>query len=145
MDYTQYQEAYFANPQPEPRFHFCSSFGITLFYESYNQAVAFYTQVLGIPAYAEGTGTRGWQIGTGWLTLLHSKSGNPRNVEITLELATPSQAEKLQQAFIDAGGTGAPPSDQLMYVPIRSCPVVDPFGTEILIISKLACYGGQTV
>ncbi len=138
MDFQHYKNAYITNPPPEQRYNFCGSFGITLFYETYDQAIAFYTKVLGAPAYVEGTGTHGWQIGTGWLTLLRGTKGNPHNVEVTFEMATPAQAEKLQQSFINAGGTGTPPSNQLMYVPIRSCPVVDPFGTDILIISKLA-------
>ena len=79
-----------------------------LFYESYDQSIAFYTKVLGAPAYVEGTGTRGWQIGTGWLTLLRGTKGNPRNVEVTFDMATPAQAEKLQQCFINAGGTRYP-------------------------------------
>jgi hypothetical protein len=87
------------------------------------------------PAYVEGKGTRGWQIGSGWLTLLQGKAGNPQNVEITLQVETSEEAEKLQQAFIAAGGKGSAPSDEYMYVPIRSCPVRDLFGTEILIIS----------
>lgn len=33
-----------------------------------------------------------------------------------------------------AGGNGCEPSDQLMYEPIRCCPVVDPFGTKIVVI-----------
>ncbi|MCB8953671.1 MAG: hypothetical protein H6650_16825 [Ardenticatenales bacterium] len=45
--------------------------------------------------------------------------------------------EPLQTAFFAAGGAGIAPSDQLMYEPIRACPVTDPFGTNILIISPL--------
>jgi hypothetical protein len=37
--------------------------------------------------------------------------------------------------FIEAGGTGHAPSDQLMYEKIRSCPVMDPFGTMLMIFS----------
>lgn len=82
-------------------------------------------------------GTRGWAIGNGWLTLLRGKEGSPTNVEINFEMETPSEAEDLQKVFIDAGGEGDVPSEQLMYRPIRFCPVVDPFGTQILIISPL--------
>jgi hypothetical protein len=134
MNYDEYREAYFTDPLPEPRFCFGGTFGVTLYFEDFDSAVAYYRHVLGPPAYVEGGGTRGWQIGDGWLTLLQGKSGNPHNVEITLQVATSGEAEELQQAFIDAGGTGPPPSDELMYEPIRSCPVRDPFGTEILII-----------
>lgn len=138
MNFKEYQKAYFTDPIPEPHFHFSGVFGVTLFFEEFDSAADYYQQILGPPAYVEGEGTRGWQIGSGWLTLLRGKSGNPRNVEVTLQMETPEEAESLQRAFIAAGGEGPAPSDQLMYVPLRSCPVIDPFGTEILIISPLA-------
>lgn len=141
MNYQEYRDAYFADPMPEPRYRFSGSFGVTLFFEEFDSAVGYYRQVLGPPAYVEGKGTRGWAIGSGWLTLLRGESGNPRNVEVTLQVKTPEEAERLQHAFIEAGGEGPAPSDQLMYEPIRSCPVRDPFGTEILIISPLAGEG----
>jgi hypothetical protein len=141
MNYQEYRTAYFADPMPEPPYRFSGSFGVTLYFEEFNSAVGYYRQVLGPPAYVEGEGTRGWAIGSGWLTLLRGKSSGPRNVEVTLQVETPEEAERLQRAFIEAGGEGPAPSDQLMYEPIRSCPVRDPFGTEILIISPLV--GGE--
>jgi hypothetical protein len=138
MNYQEYRAAYFADPMPEPRYRFSGSFGVTLFFEEFDSAVGYYRQVLGPPGYVEGAGTRGWAIGSGWLTLLQGKSGNPRNVEVTLQVETPEEAERLQRAFIETGGQGPAPSDQLMYEPVRSCPVRDPFGTELLIISPLA-------
>ncbi len=138
MDYDSYRKSYFADPTPEPRFAFSGSFGVTLYFEAYAAAIEYYQQVFGTPVYAEGEGTRGWPVGSGWLTLLQGKSGAPMNVEVTFQMGTPEEAERLQRAFIEAGGTGAAPSDQLMYVPIRYCPVRDPFGTELLIISPLA-------
>lgn len=140
MDYKEYQEAYFTDPIPEPRYRFNGSFGVTLYFEDFDSAVAYYRRVLGPPAYIEGEGTRGWQIGSGWLTLLRGMSGNPRNVEVTLQVEGPKEAERLQHAFIEAGGEGSTPADELMYMPIRSCPVRDPFGTEVLIIGRL---GGE--
>ncbi len=137
MDYEAYRKAHFSDPLPEPRYRFRGSFGVTLYFEDFEAAVSYYAQVLGPPAYLEGPGTRGWQIGAGWLTLLQGKRGNPLNVEVTFELETIEEAEALQRAFIAAGGKGPAPSDQLMYRPVRSCPVVDPFGTEILIVSPL--------
>jgi len=137
MDYEAYQNAYFTHPKPEPRFRFRGSFGVTLYFEDYASAIEYYQQVLGPPAYVEGEWTRGWPIGSGWLTLLKGSSGSPQNVEVAFEMNTPEEAEKLQRAFIKAGGKGAAPTDQLMYKPIRSCPVRDPFGTDILIISPL--------
>ena len=137
MDYDSYRKAYFVKPAPQPRFPFAGSFGVTLYYESYSAAVAFYEQVLGPPAYVEGQGTRGWPIGDGWLTLLQGRQGNPKNVEVTFELAAAEDAEALQTAFIAAGTQGPTPSDQLMYRPIRSCPVTDPFGVDLMIIAAL--------
>jgi hypothetical protein len=135
MNYEEYRNAYFTDPMPEPRYRFSGSFGVTLYFEEFDSAVAYYQQVLGPPAYVEGKGTKGWPIGPGWLTLLRGKSGNPRNVEVTLQMETLEEAERLQRAFIEAGGEGPSPSDELMYESVRSCPVRDPFGTEILIIS----------
>ncbi len=137
MDYETYRKSYFTDPSPEPRFHFNGSFGITLYYEDYNNAIAFYQEVLGPPGYVEGKSTRGWAIGSGWLTLLQGKSGNPSNVEVSLQMETPAEAERLQKAFLQAGAKGVDPSDQMMYAPIRACPVVDPFGVDIMIFSRL--------
>lgn len=137
MDYQTYRAAYFVDPEPEPRFAFSGSFGVTLYFAAYAAAVAYYTQVLGPPAYVEGSGTRGWRIGSGWLTLLRGNSGGPQNVEVAFWMRTPAEAEALQRAFIAAGGKGSAPSDQLMYAPIRACPVQDPFGTDLLIVGPL--------
>jgi hypothetical protein len=137
MNYDEYKAAYFAKPAPNPRYTFSGSFGVTLYFEDYQTAVDYYTQVLGPPAYAEGDGTRGWAIGSGWLTLLRGKSGNPQNIEVTFQMNDPQEAERLQRAFITAGGQGPAPSDELMYEPIRFCPVTDPFGVDILIISPI--------
>jgi hypothetical protein len=63
--------------------------------------------------------------------LLQGKHGNRQNVEVTLQVETSEEAEKLQQAFIVAGGIGSAPSEEYMYVPIRSCWVRDLFGTGI--------------
>lgn len=137
MNYLEYREAFYVKPAPAPRFQFAGTFGTTLFFAEYDAAIAYYSQVLGDPAYVEDKDTKGWQIGAGWLTLLRGQSGNPENVEVQFWVDTPEEAERLQSAFIEAGGTGSPPSDQLMYVPIRSCQVRDPFGTDILIASPI--------
>jgi len=137
MDYEEYCKAYFREPMPKPRYRFGGFAGVALFVQDFDAAVEFYQQVLGPPAYTEGSGTQGWQIGSGWLTLLRGKSGAPQNVEVILDMETPEEAERLQIAFIKAGGEGPAPSNQLMYEPIRFCPVRDPFGTNILIISSL--------
>jgi hypothetical protein len=137
MDFDEYRRTYFVEPAPEQRFEFRSSFGTAVYYEDYAEAILFYEKVLGPPAYMEGDGTRGWPIGNGWLTILKGGQGNPQNVEITLEVESAAQAEALQADFIQAGAMGGEPSDQLMYRPIRSCPVVDPFGLQIMVVAPL--------
>jgi catechol 2,3-dioxygenase-like lactoylglutathione lyase family enzyme len=138
MDNESYRRNYFVDPQPEPRFEYLGLHGVTLFFSDFKAAVEYYTRVLGSPAYVEGEGTRGWQLGNTWLTLLEWEKGSPRNVEFNIVMKTSQDAERLQTAFIEAGGNGEPPSDQLMYEPVRFCPVVDPFGTNILIFSRLS-------
>ena len=137
MDYKAYQDSFFVQPAPEPCFQFSGLFGATLFYEDFDEAVAFFTAVFGPPAYVEGPGTRGWPIGDGWLTLLQGKAGNPQNVEITFTVATPAEADRLHAAFLAAGGQGDAPSNQLMYAPIRYGAVTSPQGTHLLVISPL--------
>ena len=137
MDYESYKKSYFVYPQPEPKFEFVGLHGIALFINDYEAAVAFYSEVLGPPGYVEGKFTNGWRIGDIWLTLFPSESDGPKNTEIHFLVNSPDEADRLHQAFIDAGGKGEEPSDQLMYEPIRYCSVQDPFGTNLLIVSRL--------
>jgi len=137
MDYQTYKDKYFVKPQPKPRFDFIGLNGVALFFKDYVKALEYYTTVLGPPNYIEGQFTHGWRLGISWLTLFPSKTGDPQNIELTINMPTPFEAERLHQAFIDAGGSGEPPSDQLMYESIRYCAIKDPFGTEIIIISRL--------
>ena len=136
MDYDTYRENYFVDPTPEPRFAVATR-GATLFYEDYEAAVAFYSEVLGPPGYIEGSGTRSWILDGTWLTLLRGSGGNPSNVEVPFVTASPTEADRLQAAFIAAGATGPDPIDTLMGEPVRFCPVTDPFGVEILVYSPL--------
>jgi hypothetical protein len=137
LDCESYREKYFTSPPPKPLFDFLGLYGMTLYFSDFEAAVDFYTLVLGSPAYVEGEGTRGWRLGNTWLTLLKGKMGNPQNVELNIIMQSVQEADRLQAAFIEAGGKGEPPSDQLMYEPVRFCPVRDPFGTNILIICPL--------
>jgi len=137
MDYESYKNAYFVDPQPEPKFDFIGLHGIALFFSDYDAAVAYYKEVLGSPVYVEGKFTNGWRVGNIWLTLFPAKTNNPQNAEIHFLVGTPEEADRLHKAFIDAGGKGQEPSDELMYEPIRYCSVTDPFGTGILIVSRL--------
>jgi len=138
MDFDSYRENFFTKPTPAPRFEFLGLHGTTLFFRDYEAAIKYYTQVLGEPAYVEGKRTRGWRLGNTWLTLLKGEAGNPQNMELNIIMQTPDEADRLQAAFIEAGGVGEPPSDELMYELVRFCPVQDPFGTNILIICPLA-------
>jgi len=76
-------------------------------------------------------------VGDTWLTLLQGAGGNPTNVEVPFVTATPHEADRLQAAFIAAGGTGPEPFDTLMGVPVRYCPVKDPLGVDLLIYCPL--------
>ena len=129
------QGSFHGSPPVQP-FPFTDSFGVTLYFEDFDAAVAHHAELLGPPGYVEGEGTRGWAIGSGWLTLLRGRAGNPRNLELTFEVEGVKEAERLQNAFITKGGKGLDPSDELMYWPIRSCSVTDPFGTDILVIAQ---------
>jgi catechol 2,3-dioxygenase-like lactoylglutathione lyase family enzyme len=137
MDYEAYRRAYFVDPEPEPRFRISSTGGAVIFVGDLEAAVAYYRAVFGEPAYVEGDTTNGWRLGDSWLTVFPARDGGSRNTEIQILVDTPSEAERLQAAFIAAGGSGSEPSDQLMYEPIRSCPVTDPFGTDILVYARL--------
>ena len=136
LDFETYRKNYFTSPIPEPRYRMVGLGGITLFFSEYEKAIEYYALVLGPPGYVEGEDVRGWRIGSGWLTLLKSNQGDPQNTEFTILMETVEDAERLHAAFIKHGGQGNPPSDELMYEPIRYCSVVDPFGTSILIISR---------
>jgi hypothetical protein len=138
MDYETYRKKYFADLQPEPRFKFSGAFGATLYYQDYQEALAFYKKVLGPPAYIEGENTHGWKIGETWLTLFPSKSGNPINVEIPFYMASPEEVDRLYQAFIAAGAKGDPPENGIMYRLVRLCVLTDPFGVSILVVCNLA-------
>jgi len=137
MDYEAYRKKYFSDPQPLQRYGFVGIHGLTLFFEEFDDAVDYYSQVLGSPAYSEGEFTRGWRLGDTWLTLLKGRGGSPGNVEVSILMESSAEAERLQFAFIEAGRIGPDPSDQLMYDPVRSCPVSDPFGTQIMIYAHL--------
>jgi hypothetical protein len=144
MDYESHRQKYFTKPAPDPRFDFRGLYGTTLYFSDFEAAVAYYTQVLGPAVYVEGQGTRGWRLGNTWLTLLKGKSGNPKNMELNIIMQTPQEADRIHAVFIDAGGVGEAPSDQLMYEPVRFCPVQDPFGTKILIICPISEGSDQT-
>jgi hypothetical protein len=137
LDYESYRRKYVVDPAPAPRFAFTGTFDVALDFADYEAAVRFYGRVLGPPGYVEGSGTRSWSIGPGWLTLLRGGDGSPRNVEVVLVMQSPEEAERLQAAFLAAGATGPEPTDTIMFRPVRYCPLVDPFGTRLLVVAPL--------
>ena len=137
MDYEAYRKRYFIDPAPQQRFNFKGLLGATLYYQDYQEALAFYTKVLGPPAYVEDENTHGWQVGETWLTLFPSKNGNPQNVEVPLYVDSPEEVDRLYQAFIASGAKGEPPDNNLMYEPVQICILTDPFGVSILIACSL--------
>ena len=137
MDYEAYRNAFFASPPPASRFDVIGSRGITVLAADFEAALDYYRTVFGDPAYVESDDTRGWRLGDTWLTLMPCGGGAPSRNEVSLELSSPAEAERLHAAMIEAGGRGSPPSDQLMYAPIRFCAVTDPHGTSWVLYAPL--------
>jgi hypothetical protein len=139
VDIAAYQQACFAHPAPPSRFRFRRLGGVSIALADLAAASAFYTAVLGPRAEVEGD-AHGWRIGDAWLTLLaDAQAGSGESVVgFSIALDSPAEAERLQRAFAAAGATTTTPQDTLMYEPVRRCPVVDPFGTHILLIAANA-------
>lgn len=135
MDFKEYQSAYFTDPAPPQRFAFKGIRGITLYYHEYESAVLFYKKVFGEPAYVEGDSTKGWQIGTTWLTLLRGQAGRISNIEVMLYMEDAEAVDRVRESFINAGAEGSEPVSTLMYEPVYISAVVDPFGANWMIIS----------
>ena len=136
MNYEEYKRKFFVNPQPEPKFDFSGILGTALYYQEYQAALDFYTDVLGPPAYIEGEFTHSWILGETWLTLFPSKDGNPRNIEVPFWVGTPEEVDRLYKAFIAAGAKGDPPIDTLMGEPVRMCVLKDPFGVNLSVVAN---------
>lgn len=136
MDFEAYRKVYLTDPQPPALYEISGVFGFAIFIEDYDRAVAFYERVLGPPGYVEGANTRGWKIGTSWLTLLKAKHGSPRNMEIQLTMANEQEASSLQRGLVEAGGMAEEPIETLMYEPVKIFPVQDPFGTLFMLVVK---------
>lgn len=143
MDEASYQKAYFTQPAPQPGYAFERTFGVALFYAQFEQAAAFYRQVLGEPGYREGESTLGWQIGDGWLTLLRASEGAPVNSEMIIEVASRDELERLYHDFLAAGGKGTPPEEVLMYQRWVSCSLEDPFGCRWMVIAPASAESAE--
>jgi len=117
---------------------------VSLYYEDFQTAIDFYTEVLGSPENVdEGGEIIGWRMGATWLTLFPAKEAahpgsNPRNAEFAIQVAEPDQVDVLYQAFIEAGAKkGWEPFDTEMYEAMRFSYIDDPFGVRIDIICPL--------
>jgi len=133
MKYTDYRKQYFTKTTKlEARIT-----GIDMYLHDWAKAVAFYTHLLGKPRYQEGPDIHGWELGTTWLTIFPDYGNPDRTQSFTICMPTVKQAESLQKKCENLGAKIRPPSNQLMYKPIRHCPVTDPFGNEVLITAKL--------
>ena len=137
MDFEEYRRKYYVDPAPEQRYQFRGIHGATLFYQEYAQALAFFRQVFGEPAYVEGDFTHGWQIGGSWLTVFPAKGGNPGNIEVPIYLEVPEDVDRLYDAFLAAGAQGEPPENNLMYRPVRMSVMTDPFGVMFTLVCEL--------
>lgn len=137
MDYATYRKAFFRDPAPEPRFGYAGMRGFSVSVDDYAAALAFYAEVLGPPAYVEGEDTHGWRLGDTWFTLFACNEGGPSNCDVSLEMASPAEAERLHAALLAAGAMGEDPSDQMMYVPLRFCMATDPFGLQWIVYAPL--------
>jgi len=111
---------------------------VSLYFLNLAEAVAFYAKVLGSPDWEYEEGPHfGWELGATWLTLFESKIGtvkgsNPRNAEFAIQLAEPSEVDRMYEAFLAAGAKACmKPEDTEMYVPMRFACVDDPFDVRI--------------
>lgn len=137
MDYAAYRKAFFSEPRPEPRFGCVGVRGVSVSVEDHAAALEFYATVFGPPAYVEGADIHGWRLGDAWFTLFRSSAGGPSNSDVTLEMTSPLEAERLHAALIAAGAQGEAPSDQIMYAPVRFCMATDPFGLQWIVVAPL--------
>jgi len=111
---------------------------VSLYYEDFEQAIAFYEKVFGPPENVDEEGSIfGWRMGSTWLTLFPSKAGtkpgsNPQNSEFAIQVSAPEEVDALFHALITAGGKkGWEPNDTNMYDDMRFAYIDDPFGVRI--------------
>jgi len=111
---------------------------VSLYYEDFQDAIAFYTDVFGPPENVDEKGAiYGWRMGSTWLTLFPSKGGtqkgsNPQNTEFAIQVSAPDEVDALFNILIEAGAKkGWDPADTNMYEDMRFAYVDDPFGVRI--------------
>lgn len=128
MDFKEYREKFYQREPGEQDWNLVGASGVSIYVSDYAPALAFYDKVFGQPHYKEGADTHGWRLGRTWLTLFQSREGSPRNTEISLELGSKAEVDRLYQSFLSAGAQGDPAQETLMYVPVYAAFLSDPFG-----------------
>jgi len=134
--------------EKKKRFNIVDINYVSLYYENFQSAIDFYTEVLRSPENVDDGGEIiGWRMGATWLTLFPAKEAahpgsNPRNAEFAIQVAEPDEVDALYLAFIEAGAKkGWEPFDTEMYEAMRFSYVDDPFGVRIDIIYPLTSEG----
>ncbi len=111
---------------------------VTLYLADHAAALTYYAQVFGpLDRDDPDDGVWGWRMGSTWLTVFPGKygtnpEGNPQNIEFAIQVATPDDVDNLYADFVAAGVKASrPPTDTVMYEPMRYAYVDDPFGVRI--------------
>jgi predicted enzyme related to lactoylglutathione lyase len=119
----------------------------SFYVKDYDAAIAFYTQVFGLPQ-SDTPRIKGWKLGDTWLTLFpsedmgHDPDANPRNAEFAIQVAAPEQVDVLYHSLLEAGAKICmEPEDTEMYEPMRFCCVDDPVGIRIDVYCPLPAPG----
>jgi uncharacterized glyoxalase superfamily protein PhnB len=82
---------------------------VSLYYEDFKEAIAFYEDMFGPPENVDEEGAiYGWRMGSTWLTLFPSKAGtkagsNPQNTEYAIQVSAPEEVDALYEALVAAG------------------------------------------
>jgi catechol 2,3-dioxygenase-like lactoylglutathione lyase family enzyme len=115
----------------------------SLYVDDFDAAVAFWTGLLGPPAYSEPEGAGrlvGFRLGDTWLTLFpraggpHPDSG-PRGCEFALKVGAPGDVDGLFARMLALGATAVmAPRDTRMYEAMRFACVDTPHGVRIDVV-----------
>jgi predicted enzyme related to lactoylglutathione lyase len=116
---------------------------ITLYYEDFEEAVQFYSQLFGPPEVGQQSHANGWRMGATWLTLFRAKAGptpgaNPCGTEFAVQVADPQDVDDLYRRMMELGAAEVmPPQNTEMYEPMRFACVDEPLGVRIDIYCRL--------
>ncbi len=137
MNFDEYRQKFYKRQPSEQDWAIEGQRGFSIHVSDYAEALAFYTQVLGNPHYIEGQDIHGWRLGDSWFTLFQSQSGGPTRSEISLHLQSNVEVDRLTRAFVEAGASGEPPAETLMYAPVYVAFLTDPFGLSWSLVHTL--------